>query len=457
MAETDIVIIGAGTAGQTAAYDLVAEGFSVTVVERSSQPGGVCALHGCQAKKWYYEATETIARSQHLLGIGLTTVATADWSQIRTEKNRFTAPIPSNTVSSLKGNGVTYIEGPVVFTSPETIRVHDTEISARYFIIAAGAHPMSLPINGAEHLITSNDFLDLKELPDKIVFIGGGFISFEFAHFAARLGAQPGNIHIIEVADRPLGPFDAEMVAQLCRASEAEGIRIHTGTTIEGIVSHAGGYTVAIASGERFETDLVVHGAGRVPDITTLNLEEIGVDHSRRGIAVNSDMTTSLPHIFAVGDCADTIQLARVADREAHVAAAAIVARENNETVTASMDYRAVPAVLFTYPQLGMVGVTEEYLKNEDIPYWRSWDKDLSWPTYRRLGMKHAAFKILVNNDNKILGAHIISDNATGLINIFKQAMLDDVSVPDLHRDHIMAPYPSRESDIIYMLESLLD
>jgi glutathione reductase (NADPH) len=214
---------------------------------------------------------------------------------------------------------------------------------------------------------------------------------------------------------------------------------------------------VNLASGERFETDLVVHGAGRVPDITTLNLEEIGINHSRRGIAVNSDMTTSVPHIFAVGDCADTVQLARVADREAHVAAAAIVARENNETVTTSMDYHAVPAVLFTYPQLGMVGATEEYLKNENIPYWRSWDKDLSWPTYRRLGMKHAAYKILVNNDNKILGAHIISDNATGLINIFKQAMLDDVSVPDLHRDHIMTPYPSRESDIIYMLDSLLD
>jgi glutathione reductase (NADPH) len=457
MTETDIVIIGAGTAGQTAAYDLIAEGYRVTVVEKSSQPGGVCALHGCQAKKWYYEVTETIARSQHLQGLGLTTLPSANWSQIRQQKNLFTSKIPANTIANLRGNGINYIEGSVVFTSPETVRVNDTEIKARYFIIATGARPMSLPIPGNEHLTTSNEFLDLKELPPRIVFIGGGFISFEFAHFAARLGARPGDIHIFEVADRPLGPFDGDMVAELCKASEAVGIQIHTSSDIEGISADSCGYSIGLSSGETFDTDLVVHGAGRSPDISSLNLDQIGVSYNRRGIEVNSRMASSVANIFAVGDCADTVQLARVADREAHIAAAAIIADEENHSAPPSIDYNAVPAVLFTYPQLGMVGATEETLIRDNIKYWKSYDKELTWPTYRRVGLKHAAYKILVDNDSKILGAHIISDNATGLINIFKQAILEGVSVPDLHRDHIMTPYPSRESDIIYMLESLLD
>lgn len=457
MIETDVVIIGAGTAGQTAAYDLVAEGYQVTVVDKSSQPGGVCALHGCQAKKWYYEVTETIARSQHLQGLGLNTVPAADWSAIRRQKNLFTSPIPADTVANLKGNGINYIEGPAVFTSADTVQINDSEIKARFFIIAAGARPMSLPINGNEHLITSSEFLDLEELPQKIVFIGGGFISFEFAHFAARLGARPGDIHIFEVSDRPLGPFDSDMVAQLCEASRAAGIHVHTNSNIEAVTADSNGYVIHLSSGETFATDLVVHGAGRVPDIDSLNLDQIKVRSNRRGIEVNSQMATSVATIFAVGDCADTIQLARVADREAHTAAAAIIAGEENQPMPPAIDYKAVPAVLFTYPQLAMVGATEEMLVRDKIKYWKSYDKELGWPTYKRIGLKHAAYKILVDNDNKILGAHVISDNATGIINIFKQAMLDEVSLPDLHKDHIIAPYPSRESDLIYMLDSLLD
>jgi glutathione reductase (NADPH) len=457
MIEIDIVIIGAGTAGQTAAYDLVAEGYQVTVVDKSSQPGGVCALHGCQAKKWYYEVTETIARSQHLQGLGLNTLPSVDWSKIRQQKNLFTSGIPADTVANLKGNGINYVEGSVVFTSADTVQVNDSKIKARYFIIAAGARPMSLPINGNEHLTTSNEFLDLKKLPKKIAFIGGGFISFEFAHFAARLGARPGDIHIFEVLDRPLGPFDGEMVAQLCEASKAAGIQIHTNADSEAITAHSNGYAIRLSSGETFDTDLVVHGAGRIPDIDTLNLDQIKVSYNRRGIEVNSHMATSVATIFAVGDCADTVQLARVADREARTAAAAIIAGEEHQPMPPSIDYKAVPAVLFTYPQLAMVGATEEALVRDNIKYWKSYDKELGWPTYKRIGLKHAAYKILVDDDNQILGAHILSDNATGLINIFKQAMLNKISVPDLHRDHIMSPYPSRESDVIYMLDSLLD
>ncbi|GAB6190881.1 dihydrolipoyl dehydrogenase family protein [Desulfocastanea catecholica] len=456
MKELDVLIIGAGTAGQTAAFDLVAEGYRVAVVEKSAKPGGVCALYGCQAKKWFYEVTEIVARSRHLQGLGITVPPTVSWSAILQAKNSFTSQVPASTVANLKGNGVEYLEGEAVFTGPDTVMVNGTAYKPRYTIIATGAMPMPLPIEGHELLATSNDFLDLEHLPKRITFIGGGFISFEFAHFAARLGVDPGEVNILEAMDRPLGPFDTDMVVELVKATRAEGIQVRTGISIESIARAAAGFVVHLASGQTIETDLVVHGAGRVADIEGLNLQAAGITFNRRGIEVDGHMTTSNPRVFAVGDSAATLQLARVADQEAHVAAAAIIGRGNGEP-SPSIDYRAAPAMLFTYPMLGLVGKTEAELIKEGIKYWRSFAKEVSWPTYRRVGMQHAAYKILVDGDSKILGAHILADNATGLINTFKQAMLDGTTVAELHKANIMSPYPSRESDIVYMLEPLLD
>ena len=112
---------------------------------------------------------------------------------------------------------------------------------------------------------------------------------------------------------------------------------------------------------------------------------------------------------------------------------------------------------MFTYPQLGMVGKTEETLQKENTPYWKSFETGVNWPTYRRIGMTHAAYKILTDKNGTILGAHFLGDHTTGLVNAFKQAMIDNTPVRNIREDHIMAPYPSRESDILYMLDSLID
>jgi glutathione reductase (NADPH) len=456
MESFDVIVIGTGTAGQTAAHDLAAEGYRVAIAENSQTPGGVCALRGCQAKKWFYETMETVARSRHLLGKGITEPPRFSWEQIQTEKTRFTSKIPESTLAGLKGSDIVYLPGQAQFVDAQVLRIGDNTYKTRYVIIAAGAIPGKLPISGAGHLITSDAFLDLTVLPPRIAFIGGGFISFEFAHFAARLGSRSGNIHILETADRPLGPFDQDLVTQLVRASEADGISVHTGVTVSGVSKKEGGYTVDFESRPPLEVDLVVNSAGRMPNIEPLCLEAAGIAASKKGIDVDASMRTSIPTIFAIGDCARTVMLARVADMEAHVAARAVMALENGTDLPV-MDYTAVPAVLFTYPQLGMVGKTEDTLREENTPYWKSYDTDLGWPTYQRIGMKHAAYKILVDETGHILGAHFLGDHTTGLVNAFKQAMIDKTSVRKLRQDHIMAPYPSRESDILYMLDPLLD
>ncbi|MBT8364560.1 MAG: NAD(P)/FAD-dependent oxidoreductase [Deltaproteobacteria bacterium] len=451
----DVVIVGSGTSGQTAAFDLNENGVKVAVVEKSDRPGGTCALAGCQPKKWFYEAAEAIAKARHLEGKGIVTAPEGNWAQVLEQKRRFTSRIPEGTIKNLHKAGIDFVAGTASFVDDETMSVNGNRIQAKFFVLATGAKPMQLPIAGIEHVITSDDFLELNMLPTSILFIGGGFISFEFAHFAARMGSTNQRSVILEVSDRPLGAFDAEMVELLVEASQTEGIDIRSSIEIEAIEKHAKGFSVRTAQGDSFETDLVVHGAGRAPDLDTLALDAAGVAYSNRGITVDQTLRTSNRRIFAVGDCAATIQLARVADKEAHVAAENILA-ELDRGRKATMDYRAVPAILFTYPQFAMVGQTEAALIQDGQTYQKSFAKNLNWPTYQRVGLKDAAYKILTDANNQILGAHILSDHAAGLINTIKQAMLNETTADELYQQTIVSPYPTRESDLSYMLKPLL-
>ena len=355
MGAYDVVVVGSGTSGQTAAFDLNEKGLKVAVVEMSERPGGTCALAGCQPKKWFYEAAETIAKARHLAGKGIVAAPEGNWGQVLEQKRRFTARIPGGTIENLQKAGIDFVAGTATFSDGDTLSVNGKKIQASYFVLATGAKPMQLPLTGTEHVITSDDFLELNDLPPAMVFIGGGFISFEFAHFAARLGTNKQRSVILEVSDRPLGPFDAEMVELLMAASRDEGIEVKTNVDIEVVEKHAGGYSVRTAQGESFKADLVIHGAGRVPDLDALDLNAAGIEYDKRGILVDQYMRTSNPRIFAVGDCAATIQLARVADQEAHVAAANIVA-ESDPGRKATMDYRAVPAILLPIHSLQWSG-----------------------------------------------------------------------------------------------------
>jgi len=451
----DVVIVGSGTAGQTAAFYLKEKGLNVALVEKSDRPGGTCALAGCQPKKWFYEVAEAIDKTRHLSGKGIVITAEGSWRRVFEQKQRFTSSVPQKTIKQLKDAGIAFLPGTAAFIDEKTLSVNQEKIQSRFFVLATGARPMDLPIEGSEHVITSSEFLELKILPSSIVFIGGGFISFEFAHYAARLGSDRQRSVIIEVGDRPLGPFDAEMVDVLVVASQLENIDVRCGVQIKKIKKTENGFLLQTAEGEVFETDLVVHGAGRAPDLDDLSLDAAKIEYSSKGITVDSAMRTTSPRIFAVGDCAATIQLARVADQEAFVAAKNILAVLDRGP-DAAMDYGAVPSILFTIPMLAMVGQTEDALKQDNRTYHKSAAKNLNWPTYWRVGLEHAAYKILTDENNRILGAHILSDQASGLINTIKQAMINDTPADELYRQTLISPYPTRESDLSYMLEPLL-
>jgi glutathione reductase (NADPH) len=270
------------------------------------------------------------------------------------------------------------------------------------------------------------------------------------------VGSKGSHCTILENGTHPLGPFDREIVDLLTKASAREGIDVVCDVDIEAIENNGDGFSVSTKSGQRFASDLVVNGAGRAANIENLDLDRADIDSTGGGITVDRKMATTNPYVYAVGDCAGTVQLARVADAEAKVAANAIAGRLEGEQSTSVMDYSAVPAVLFTYPQYGMVGATEDSLNEKNVSYRKSFDKDLDWPTYQRVGLTSAAYKVLVGEDGRLLGAHVLSDSASGLINTFTLAMVNSISIETLFRQSIMTPYPSRESDIIYMLKSMI-
>ncbi|MBW2513705.1 MAG: NAD(P)/FAD-dependent oxidoreductase [Deltaproteobacteria bacterium] len=455
MTEFDVVVIGTGTAGQTAAHELNAKGLRVAVVEKSARPGGTCALAGCQAKKWFYEGAEVVAKINHLKGKGFLGVPKASWADFLREKNGFTKSVPENTLKGFEKAGIKFVSGTARFLDKHTLHAGTRKISAPFFVIASGARPMPLRIKGIEHAITSDQFLELSSLPGRFVFIGGGFISFEFAHFVARLGDGPSRrTTILEAASRPLGPFDTEMVELLVEASHAEGIDIQKGVEILGIERKGEGFNVITRDNGSYAADVVVNSAGRIADIEGLGLDRAGINHTPKGIEVNERMQTTQSHIYAIGDCANTIQLARVADYEAKVAANTILGYKEGP-FGPGIDYSAIAAILFTYPQYAMVGSTEDALKRDNIPYTKSFGKNLTWPTYRRIGMSCAAYKILVGPDGNFLGAHILSDNASGIINALRMAMINQIPVETLYRQSFLTPYPTRESDMLYMLKPL--
>ena len=209
-------------------------------------------------------------------------------------KDRFYRHGSPSHVEGFRDAGIEILEGRARFLEGGTLEVGDRRVEAQFFIVAAGARPMTLPFAGAEHLLTSDAWLELEALPERIIYVGGGFIAFEFAHFGVRLGSESAGAVILEVGDRPLGPFDAEMVDLLVEASREAGIEVHSRVQITSVEKVEDGFRVHTQEGEVFAADLVVHGAGRIPDLEDLDLAGCGRS-SERGEELLSMPTCAPP------------------------------------------------------------------------------------------------------------------------------------------------------------------
>jgi glutathione reductase (NADPH) len=316
-------------------------------------------------------------------------------------------------------------------------------------VIATGARPATLGIPGEEHLRTSDQFLELESLPSRILFIGGGYISFEFAHVAARAGAKT---QIIHRGARPLEGFDPDLVDRLVQATRDLGVDVRLSAAVAAIEKepkHLVVHARVEGAEQTFESDMVVHGAGRVPEIDDLDLEKAGVRAGRKGVAVNEYLqSVSNPMVYAAGDAAASggLPLTPVAGLEGRVVAANLLNGNHDKP-----DYRGVPTVVFTIPPLASVGLQEEAARAAGLKFRVNHKDTTGWYSSRRVNMRYSAFKVLVEEDrDRILGAHLLGIHAEEVINLFAVAIRSGLRADDL-KDMPYA-YPSSSSDVAYMV-----
>lgn len=446
--EFDLIVIGTGSGGSAAASKCNNAGWKVAIID--SRPfGGTCALRGCDPKKVLVGAAEMIDGIDRMKGNGITSGSSINWPELMAFKRTFTEPVPDNRVENFQKAGIHTFHGRASFLNEEKIQVGEDVLTGKHILIANGAKPAPLPIEGTEHLTYSDEFLELDELPAKMVFIGGGYISFEFAHIAARAGSE---VHIIHRGDRPLEQFDSELVGLLMEKSKEIGIHLHLNTEVNSIEKKGSSYIVNGSNNGQpvhWEGDLVLHGAGRMPDLEDMQLEKGNVEREKRGVSVNEYLqSSSNPRVYAAGDAAATagLPLTPIASMESHVVASNLLKGNHR-----SPNYKVMPTVVFTLPKLASVGLSEEQAREKGHQIKVNKIDTSDWYTYKRTNEKYAMVKVIVDEQtDKILGAHFISQEADELINHFATAIQFDLATKDLKQ--MIYAYPTAASDLGYML-----
>lgn len=441
----DVVVLGTGSAGASAAFACAEAGRKVAIVDKLPF-GGTCALRGCDPKKVLVGAEELVDWAQRMSpSHGITGNIAIEWPALMHFKRTITDPVPADRERSYAEAGVAAYHGAARFLEKGIVSVDNAELQAKHVVIATGAKPATFSFEGSEHLTTSDVFLNLESLPRNLVFVGGGYISFEFAHMVARAGAKATILHR---GSRPLEGFDPDLVARLVRESESLGIKVHTGIEVSRIERRGDGFTV-FAGAQEFEADIVVHGAGRVPDVKDLNLEATGVASGKKGIRVNEFLqSTSNPDVYAAGDAADSggLPLTPVAGLTGDV-----VAQNLLHGNTRAISFDAIPSVAFTGPPLASVGYSEKAAREKFGDVTVNAEDTTEWYSSRRLRSRVAAYKVIADKaGERVLGAHILGAGAEELINLFAMAMHFQLPIAKL-RDTLFA-YPTFGSDLPYML-----
>ncbi len=450
MSEKDLVVVGVGMAGNAAANKCASAGWSVAVIDELPY-GGTCALRGCDPKKILRRGAEIVDAARLMRGKGVDENGLAiNWPDLMAHKRAFTDKMPERIESGLDKNGTQTLNGAARFVNDNTIELEGGDrLQAKKFLIATGAKPRLVEEPGAEYLIDSTGFLELENLPRRILFVGGGYVSFEFAHIARRAGSE---VIIIDRGQRQLEQFDPDLVDLLAARSREIGIEIVNETELIAIEKTANGFEVsARRKGEKqhWSADLVVHGAGRSPAIDDLDLDAAGIEYGAKGVVVSEHLqSVTNENVYAAGDAAATpgAPLTPVAVFEGKVAASNMLKGNN-----ATPDYRGVPSAVFTIPELVRVGMLESEAKDRGRDFRAVFTDTGKWYSNFRIGESCAATKILIDNDtDQIIGAHMIGPEYAELVNYFGLAIRLGLKTQDLKQ--MVSAYPSVSSDLGSML-----
>lgn len=360
MKQFDIAVIGGGPGGYVAAIKAAQEGKKVCLIEKDKL-GGVCLNRGCIPTKTLLKSVEVLNSVRHCADFGVTgvnvSVPSVDMVKLQQRKSAVVQKLTGGVSILLKANGVAVINGQAKFADKNTLIVGNEKICAENIIIATGSVPAKLQIPGSDcsdrdiysPLIGSDEALDLVEVPSTAVIIGGGVIGIEFAYLFAQLGAK---VTVIELMDQILPMVDEEITTEVAKMLRGLGINIITGAKVTKIVGNQV-YFQRSGSEEYEYGQKILMSVGRTPNTDGLGLEGLGIRMNRRAIAVDTDMQTSIPGIYAIGDVNGRSMLAHTASMEG------IIAVKNILGYKTRLDYEKIPACIYTQPEVASVGLTE--------------------------------------------------------------------------------------------------
>jgi mercuric reductase len=430
MERSDLIVIGAGSAARDAAQKAAKEyGATVALIE-STRWGGSCPNVACKPTKAYLVAAE-LHRDLRVIGtkFGLAAPERADLARVRAWMDGLRKP-EEKWVEELRSNGFDTYPGKATFVDPRTVRVDGHELVGERILIATGSRTAVPPIPGLpEDWIDHVTALELEELPESMLVLGGGPVGLEFAQIFERFGTR---VTIVQAPPRISPRSDAEATEQLSAALEEEGIEIVTGTT----VARFEGNTAHLENGRVVEAERVFLASGRAPNIEELALDRIGVKTHRGGIEVNERMWTNVSGIWAAGDVTGIAQFTPIAQYQARIAVEDMFAPNGR-----SADYSILPTAIFTDPELGGVGLTEHDARERGLDVATSTHPVAHVTRSQYVAEKHGVYKLVYERGSRrVLGIHVVSRNASDIVQGFAFALRFGATVEDLAAAHHIYP-----------------
>lgn len=430
MQSTDLIIIGGGPGGYETALLAAQRGLAVTLIERGNL-GGTCLNEGCIPTKTLCRSAALACDMKKAAELG---VAVGDWSvdfpTIMARKNAVVEQLRTGVEALMRHPKISLVTGDARFVDALTVEVAGERYAARDVIIATGSTAAILPIEGADlpGVVTSKELLDLHELPQRLTVIGAGVIGLEFASIFHALGS---NVTVLEYAREVLPHFDTDMAKRLRQSLGKRGIVIETQAAVKSVAKinsslavnyEKKGKTLAV------EADVVLMAVGRKANVSSLNLDDVGIDYTQRGITVDDNMLTNVPHVYAIGDINGKMMLAHAATFQG----VCVLNHIMGESCRVRLD--VMPAAVFTMPEAATVGLTEEDCKERGIEYvakksfFRANGKALS------IGEPEGYCKLLVAADHRLLGCHILGAHASDVVQevcalITRGASCDDLAL----------------------------